>query len=212
MNMIDNFLLILLLSYSATAIMLEFPLDCNLGENCRISKLPRHYLKGKQVDFHCGRNTYNGHKGTDFALKNYNQMYKGVKVLAPFDGEIVAVRDRMKDVNVRIAGRKSVKGVECGNGVVVANGEYEAQLCHLKKGSILVRTGQTIKKGYAVGLVGLSGFTDFPHLHISLRKNTNEIDPFYGDQEGCGRTPKSMWKDMIKMHRYSQVISFSIFD
>lgn len=68
MKKIASFLLILLFSYNATAIKLEFPLDCSLGENCWISNLPSHYLKDKQVDFRCGPNTYDGYKGTGFAL------------------------------------------------------------------------------------------------------------------------------------------------
>lgn len=201
MRTITSFLLILLFSYSATAIELEFPLDCNLGENCWISNLPRHYLRDKEVDFRCGPNTYDGHKGTDFALKDYKQMQEGVKVLAPFDGEVRAIRDKMSDVSVRIAGKKSVKGIECGNGVVISSGQYEAQLCHLKKRSITVRKGQKVKAGDVVGLVGLSGFTEYPHLHISLRKDSKEIDPFYGDLDGCGNPPESMWKDSDKMDK-----------
>lgn len=200
MRTITSFLLILLFSLNAAAIELVFPLDCDLGKNCWISNLPRHYLRDKEVDFRCGPNTYDGHKGTDFALKDYKQMQKGVKVLAPFDGEVRAIRDKISDVSVRIAGKNSVKGVECGNGVVISNGKYEAQLCHLKKRSITVRKGQKVKAGEVVGLIGLSGFTEYPHLHISLRKNSKEIDPFYGDQDGCGNEPQSMWKDKDKMY------------
>ena len=201
MRTITSFLLILLFSCSSTAIELVFPLDCDLGKNCWISNLPRHHLRDREVDFRCGPNTYDGHKGTDFALKDYKQMQKGVKVLAPFDGEVRAIRDKILDISVRIAGKKSVKGVECGNGVVISNGKYEAQLCHLKKRSITVRKGQKVKAGEEVGLVGLSGFTEYPHLHISLRKNSQEIDPFYGHQDGCGNEPQSMWKDKDKIHK-----------
>lgn len=201
MRFIASFLLFLFFSLSTTAIKLEFPLDCDLGKTCWISNLPRHYLKDKQVDFRCGPNTYDDHKGTDFALKDYKQMREGVKVLAPFDGKIRATRDKISDVSVRIAGKNSVKGVECGNGVVISNGKYEAQLCHLKKNSIKVKKGQIVKAGDVVGLVGLSGFTEYPHLHMSLRKDSKEIDPFYGNQDGCGNKPESMWKDKDKIHK-----------
>ena len=80
MRVVSSFFIILLFSFSAAAIELIFPLDCDLGKDCWISNLPRHYLRDKQVDFRCGPNTYDGHKGTDFALKDYKQMEKGVKV------------------------------------------------------------------------------------------------------------------------------------
>ena len=76
MRVVSSFFIILLFSFSAAAIELIFPLDCDLGKDCWISNLPRHYLRDKQVDFRCGPNTYDGHKGTDFALKDYKQMEK----------------------------------------------------------------------------------------------------------------------------------------
>jgi murein DD-endopeptidase MepM/ murein hydrolase activator NlpD len=202
MNLIKTVLItfILTLNFQLSAIELEFPLDCKLGETCWISNLPRHYLKNKQVDFRCGPNTYNDHKGTDFALKNYTQMQDGVSVLAPFDGEVRGVRDNVDDISVKELGKNAVKGIECGNGIVIGSGEYEAQLCHLKKGSLTVKKGQTVKAGEVIALVGLSGQTEYPHLHLSLRKDSNEIDPIYGDQEDSAYKPKSMWQDDEKMN------------
>lgn len=197
-------LFILTSSFQILAVKLELPLDCTLGKDCWISNLPRHYSQDKQVDFRCGQNTYSDHKGTDFALKDYKQMYQGVKVLVPFDGEVKGLRNHIPDISVRDGGKDAIKGIECGNGLVIANGDYEAQLCHLKQGSIKVKKGQFVKAGDVVGMVGLSGKTEYPHLHMSLRKNSREIDPFYGDQEGCGEVPESMWKDHEKMDSYAK--------
>jgi hypothetical protein len=196
--------IIVALNLQVFAIQLEFPLDCKLGENCWISNLPRHFLQEKQVDFRCGPKTYDDHKGTDFALQNYTQMLDGVKVLAPFDGVIKGIRDNVPDISIKELGKNAVKGIECGNGVVIANEEYEAQLCHLKEASLTVKKGQNVKAGDVIGFVGLSGQTEYPHLHISLRKNSNEIDPFYGDQVDCGNEPLSMWKDDKKMDLHAK--------
>ena len=41
-----------------------------------------------------------------------------------------------------------------------------------------VRNGQQVKAGDALGLVGLSGETQFPHLHINVMKGDVHLDPF----------------------------------
>ena len=206
MRLFSIFLIIFIYLFNtrALAIQLENPLDCELGDNCWISNLPRHHWQNRQVDFRCGPNTYRDHKGTDFALKDYKQMQKGVKVLAPFDGVVRGLRDNITDISVKDVGKGAVEGIECGNGIVISNGEYEAQLCHLKKKSLTVVKGQSIKAGEVLGLVGLSGNTEYPHLHMSLRKNSRELDPFYGELDSCGLTPKSMWKDAQKMDEHAK--------
>ena len=137
MRLFSYFLVLIIVAFNAQvlAIKLEFPLDCELGKDCWISNLPRHHSQNKQVDFRCGSNTYEDHKGTDFALKDYKQMQNGVKVLAPFDGVVRGLRENITDISVKDAGKQAVKGVECGNAVVISSGEYEALLCHLKKNS-----------------------------------------------------------------------------
>jgi len=188
--------------------LLEFPLKCKLGEDCWIVNLPRHYFEEKQLDFRCGPNTYNDHKGTDIALRDLQQMQKGVKVVAPISGVVQAKRNDIDDINVRHIGRASIKGIECGNGVVLSNNEIEAQFCHMKKNSIHLSVGEKVKAGQVIGEVGLSGMTEYPHLHISFREKvedkTRELDPFYGSQPDCGLPAKSMWKDAIFMNQQAR--------
>ena len=60
---------------------------------------------------------------------------------------------------------------ECGNGVVIQHNDgFETQYCHMAQGSITVSTGQTCC-GHTLGKVGLSGQTQFPHLHVAVRKD-----------------------------------------
>ena len=47
----------------------------------------------KAVDFGCGRQTYDGHKGTDFAIPDEKIMAKGVAVKAVAAGKVLRVRD-----------------------------------------------------------------------------------------------------------------------
>ena len=55
---------------------------------------------------------------------------------------------------------------------------WETQYCHLKQGSISVKVGDTVQVGDVLGKIGLSGRTQFPHVHVSVRHNRNHIDPF----------------------------------
>ena len=122
---------------------------------------------GGAVDFRCDSNTYEGHKGTDIAVKDYTA---NIAVISPIDGKVMGVRNFMADEMLQTqADKAKVKGKECGNGLVLQNQQYELQLCHLKKGSVNVRVGDKVKVGDKIGVVGLSGKTFFPHLHFSIK-------------------------------------------
>ena len=56
-----------------------------------------------------------------------------------------------------------------GNHVILdhGNGEY-SHLVHLKKSSVRVRRGDSVKQGDLLGLVGNSGLSNVPHLHYEL--------------------------------------------
>ena len=186
------------------------PIDCKLGHDCWIVNLQRHYITdnpaGKQVDYLCGSKTYDGHKGTDFAIRDIEVMQQGVNVIATTDAVVRGVRDGMEDISIRESGQDAIKGRECGNGVVLRSGDFEYQYCHLKKWSIAVSKGQTVKKDDVLGEVGLSGNTEYPHVHLSVRKKRGdtwiEYDPFYGRGYKCGLDPKPIWDnaDMLARH------------
>ena len=98
------------------------------------------------VDFGCGRQTYDGHKGTDFAIPDEQAMARGVNVLAAQGGTVLRVRDGVVDRRIQTeADKKTVEGTECGNGVVIdhssiPNGAgWETQYCHLRQGSVQVK-------------------------------------------------------------------------
>ena len=59
--------------------------------------------------------------------------------------------------------------------VVTHNDEYTtlyAQLSEMK-----VKTGEKVKKGDVIGLVGSSGLSTAPHLHYEIRKDGEPVDP-----------------------------------
>jgi hypothetical protein len=65
----------------------------------------------------------------------------------------------------------------------------------MKQGSILVAEGQVVEAGTPLGLVGLSGNTEFPHVHLAIRKDGAELDPFAPDAATtCGTPPEdTLW-------------------
>ena len=155
------------------------PIACKLGSNCFIQNYVDHDQGASAIDHRCGGQTYDGHKGTDIRLLNINAMQRGVNVLAAAKGKIKAVRDGMPDTSIRSTGTQHLAGKECGNGLVIDHGEgWVTQYCHMLKGSLRVKPGAIVKAGTVLGKVGLSGFTEFAHLHFEVRKGSNIIDPF----------------------------------
>jgi hypothetical protein len=89
----------------------------------------------------------------------------GKEVLAPADGLVVAAVDRYQD--------ESKQEDPSGNRVVIQVAERQfVFLCHLQKGSIAVKEGQSVKAGDPIGRVGSSGWsklTPEPHLAVHLQ-------------------------------------------
>jgi peptidase M23-like protein len=103
----------------------------------------------------------------------------------------------MPDVSVRAAGKQAIAGREAGNSVVIEHGEgWETQYAHLRKGSVAVRPGDTVRRGQKLGLVGLSGSTEFPHLHFEVRHRRATVDPFVGVEAGapCALGLAPLWR------------------
>jgi len=161
--------------------VLQLPIDCTLGENCWITRYSdREKGKGK-ADYMCGRRTQHNHRGTDFAVANFGQMAKGVAVLAAADGQVLRMRNDMADRAVSTETRAAIKGKECGNAVVLQHsGGYTTSYCHMKKDSLTVSVGDTVAGGQKIGEVGLSGNTEYPHVHLNVVKAGKRVDPFDG--------------------------------
>jgi len=179
---------------------LGLPIECRLAENCWVVNLVDLDQGPRVLDYKCNSHSYNGHKGTDFAIRDARTMRGGVPVVASAAGTVKVVRDGMRDVDVSIIGGHSVKNVECGNGVVFDHGRgWETQYCHLRKGSVSVKAGQAVKQGARLGSVGMSGMAEFPHVHLSVRHRGRIVDPFLGPSpvDGntkCGSPKRPMWK------------------
>lgn len=178
-------------------IKLTWPIKCNLDQDCFLQQLVDMDETKAAVDPFCGHATYEGHKGTDIRLRTLEDVKANVRVLAAADGTIKGVRKNKPDRLVRSEkDRSAVKNVECGNGVVIDHGNnIETQYCHLKQNSTNLSVGDKVKAGDTLGFVGASGLTQFPHLHIALRKDGEVIDPFTGNKptNDCKRNTDNNW-------------------
>jgi len=183
-------------SSPAYALELEIPVACTIGTDCFVQNYVDHDPGPGRHDFTCGQLTYDGEKGTDFRTPSYVSMRRGVRVLAAAPGVVRAVRDGMPDTNVNIAGRGNLQGKDAGNGVLIDHGDgWETQYSHLQRNSVSVRPGQRVEAGQALGLIGLSGNTEFPHLDFSVRHNGSVVDPYVGlvPSFACNGARKPLW-------------------
>lgn len=177
---------------------LEMPLRCSQGSDCWIVNYVDIDPTPKVKDYMCGEASYNAHKGTDIAIMDANIMRQGVEVFASAAGSVRGIRNDMRDVDFNLGGGPdSVKGKECGNGVLLDHGDgWTTQYCHMLRASVTVAVGDTVETGQTLGLVGLSGLTEFPHVHIQVKHNEQVVDPFAGLNRvkkcGIGETP--LWK------------------
>lgn len=161
---------------------LELPIDCQVGSTCWLVNLVDSDPGPGRQDFRCGPFSYNTHRGTDIAISNKRVMAAGVAVLASASGTVIGTRDGMPETTAaELKSRVNIRGRECGNGVTIRhNKKWTTQYCHMKAGSVRVRRGDKVQTGDRLGDVGLSGLTQFPHIHIAVRNGDTVIDPFTG--------------------------------
>lgn len=196
--------LVAFLTFSAPAMAadapeFQLPIDCMIGKDCWIMNyVDMDPDDGGFQDPLCGARGYDGHKGTDIAIRSQAEMEEGVAVLAPQDGKVEKVRDGEPDrfpTEEQIEQSKADRK-ECGNAVSIDHGNgLKTIYCHMKKGSIAVKPEQEIKAGDKIGEVGLSGMTEFPHIHFGILWEGAVMDPFTGQSstQGCGVVRRSLW-------------------
>lgn len=180
--------LLMALAFPAGAFELAFPAGCTLGQDCYIQQYHDHDPGSEATDYTCGPLSYDGHDGTDIALPTRADMAAGVAVLAAAPGVVKGLRDEVADA------APFPTGQDCGNGVVIDHGNgWETQYCHLKQGSVQVKTGEPVTTGTILGQIGQSGRAEFPHVHFAVRHNGTKIDPFAPEAIACGAAGDDLW-------------------
>ncbi|MFC3079028.1 M23 family metallopeptidase [Phenylobacterium terrae] len=173
---------------------LVFPVACKVGESCEVQNYVDRDPGPGVKDYMCLSRTYADHGGVDIRLPDLAAQKRGVDVLAAAAGTVLRVRDDMPDVSVRQSGTGAVDGRDCGNGLVIDHGGgWETQYCHMAQGSLRVQPGQTVAAGEPIGRIGLSGMTEYPHLHITVRRAGTVVDPFAPAGGDTCRAQDALW-------------------
>lgn len=172
------------------------PVVCRPGVDCLVQSFVDAAPGDAFRDFTCGALTYDDHNGTDIRLPSHVELERGYTVVAAAPGRVIAVRDGMPDANFNLFGREAVTDRGLGNVVGIDHGGgWRTFYGHMKRGSLSVREGQQVAAGQALGQIGLSGLTEFPHLHFQIMRGETPVDPYTGlDFEGgCGLEGESLW-------------------
>jgi murein DD-endopeptidase MepM/ murein hydrolase activator NlpD len=112
-----------------------------------------------------------GKTWTGDQLKNENYRCHGADALAVADAVVVGVKDGIPE-NIPGATSRAVPitlETVGGNYVILdlGRGRY-AFYAHLRPGSLRVKTGDKVRRGQVLGLVGNSGNSTEPHLHFHV--------------------------------------------
>ena len=107
---------------------------------------------GKRIDPFTGKQEH--HKGIDIAGK------EGSRIMAVADGVVTWAGER--------TGYGKLVEIRHGNGYVTRYGHNKQPL---------VKAGDTVSKGDAVALMGSSGRSTGPHVHIEVIHNGNQVNP-----------------------------------
>lgn len=177
-----------MLPASAAALELGLPAQCTPGSDCFVQQYADMDAGAGVADPFCGPASYDGHDGTDLRVLSMADVARGVAVVAVADGTVLRSRDGVPDRLVTTeADRAAVADRECGNGMIVdLGGGYEVQYCHMRQGSLAVRPGDAVKRGQKLGEIGASGMAQFPHVHITVRRDGDKLDPATGRALSAG--------------------------
>jgi murein DD-endopeptidase MepM/ murein hydrolase activator NlpD len=101
-------------------------------------------------------------------ILGYMRMHAGVDYGAPYGSPVYAVTDGV----VTLAGRSGGYGnfIKLSHGGGMGSGYG-----HLSR--IVVRAGQSVKRGQIIGNVGSSGMSTGPHLHFEIYRNGAAVNP-----------------------------------
>ena len=93
-------------------------------------------------------------------------------VCSPCDGQVSVIEDKWPN-ETPWSGNPPYN---VGNHILITSNDAGVLMGHLQKGSIMVKTGDRVKKGQLLAMAGNSGWTSQPHLHIqAMRKSSGSF-------------------------------------
>jgi hypothetical protein len=101
----------------------------------------------------------------------------GDTVRAPCAGRVIEAVDGRPDLPPPETDRKQL----AGNHVLLECGDVWVLLAHMRRASVRVRVGDSVALRHPLGVVGNSGNTSEPHLHIHAQRPGTTEAPLGGD-------------------------------
>lgn len=113
-------------------------------------------------------------------------------LFSPIDGVVYKVENGIDD-NIPYCGSYPYN---TGNTIVIRKDNYYLLLGHLKKGSILVHSGEKVNSNQIIAKVGNSGYSERPHLHMQLIHSKSE-NYWFGKGISVQFKKKNLYKNRI---------------
>ena len=136
------------------------------------------------LDYICGERTYDSpgfsHNGTDYNGVQFpwlTMANDGMVVIAAADGEIIDIHDGEPDKQC------APDPASEANYVVLVHSDGTITIyAHMKTGSVTPRkVGDMVEQGDYLGVMGSSGQSNGPHLHLGVQDLSNNLfDPYTG--------------------------------
>ena len=164
----------------ATVPALLWPLkaapDFTDGNNAAITAFVDH---GSLVDWNCGTRTIAGHRGTDFyiyPLPWYKMDHDCIEIVAAAAGTIILKVDGNYD-------RSCAMNTNDANKIYLQHDDGSmTTYVHMKINSLTSKgVGERVEAGEYLGVVGSSGNSTGPHLHMEVYDSEGGlVDPYFG--------------------------------
>ena len=145
------------------------------------------------LDYNGLNQTYDGHNGIDIRADPYfwkKMADSHVEAIAAADGIIIFKQDGFEDNHCSCSGNWNAVYVTHADGSITWYG-------HLKSGTTTEKdSGDVVSVGEYLGVIGSSGCSTNPHLHLEVYDNMgNRIEPFFGPSNYT--TNMSWWADQL---------------
>jgi len=151
--------------------------DAILPADMKLNNSQRFAIDWKRTDDQ--GNFYTGDK-----TKNESYVDYGSPVYAVADGTVTSTEDNM-DANAPgilpasdpvLAPKLTVENIDGNHIVMDIGGGVYAMYAHFLKGSLLVKTGDKVKKGQQIAQLGNTGNSNAPHLHFQLMNGPSLLE------------------------------------
>ena len=118
----------------------------------------------------CGEDLTRGEVSSPFGLRwNGSDFHPGIDIANDFGTPIVATADGVvTDAGWNAGGYGNKVDIDHGNGIMTRYGHAQ---------SIVVHTGQHVRRGQIIAYMGSTGFSTGPHVHYEVRIHGEPVNP-----------------------------------